>query len=340
MFQMNNQDWYTWLSGQSVPVTNGVITAEHGSQTADTSLTLLGHEQLLTFSGKENRKFLQGQLTCDVDKLADGQFTYGACCSPKGRMIANFRVDALGDDLTLILPTPQGDALKAHIGKYAAFFRTVKIEDTSEQWVRLALSGPQAASIIKEISGQPAPADSTFSTFEHGLALKASSHAPRYELWIKPEQAEGVWVKLTDKCRIVPTIQWKLEDIQEGLCWVTEETREAWIPQHLNWQAIGGISFTKGCYTGQEIVARMKYLGKLKSRLYRLTLEGTEAPAVNAAVLNAAGKKSGDIVAALASDSVTECLAVLRNDDTEGALTLEDGQALTLQALPYSLDED
>ncbi|WP_196221437.1 CAF17-like 4Fe-4S cluster assembly/insertion protein YgfZ [Sansalvadorimonas verongulae] len=304
-------------------------------------LTRLDHQHLLSFSGQESKKFLQGQLTCDVVKLENNQTVYGACCTPKGRMVANFRTIAHNDDLILSLPADQSEVLHQHLKKYAMFFRTVSIENVSESWVRMGLGGKGAAPLIASVFGEQ-PTDSAVIEGDAGLAFVASDHSQRFELWIKPEQAEAVWEKLSEKATAVPTTHWQLADIKDGIAWVTEASREEWIPQHLNWQAVNGVSFNKGCYTGQEIVARMKYLGKLKSRLYRFTLEGQNVPAIGSVINNEAGNKSGNLVSALASpaSNTVELMAVVRKDDIESAMTLaETNTPLYLQSLPYDVED-
>ena len=159
--------------------------------------------------------------------------------------------------------------MKDHLKKYAAFFRTVAIEDSTQNWIRVGISGPKAADIVTSLTGQPAPVGETLTQWDAGHALAVSDDS-RFELWITPQKAQEAWQALAEKAHISATSSWQLADIQQGIAWVTAASRESWIPQHLNWQALNGVSFTKGCYTGQEIVARMKYLGKLKSHFVSL----------------------------------------------------------------------
>ncbi len=340
---MTSQEWLSWLESQNITVTNGLITRPqpNASAKSDVSMTLLGHERLLTFSGTDNRKFLQGQVTCDVVKLPEGEVVLGACCTPKGRMVANFRIVAQGDDLIAVLPADQSDYLKTHLSKYAAFFRTVAITDTTDRWLRIGLSGSGAAEVITHLTeAESAREADKILPWSQGLVVPVA--ADRFELWLNPDAAQTVWQELAAQAAIVATSHWQLEDIQQGIAWVTEASRESWIPQHLNWQALNGISFKKGCYTGQEIVARMKYLGKLKSHLYRFTAEQEQAPAIGTGVLNGSGKKIGDVVVALSAGSSTvEILAVVRKDDAEnGSLVLaEQNIALTRQPLPYTVED-
>lgn len=309
----------------------------------NTFITPLDHERLITFSGAENRKFLQGQLTCDVNILTEGASVLGACCNPKGRVIANFRAVAIGEDLVITLPANQSAHLSEHLKKYAAFFRTVTITqcDNSSQWQRIGICGPEAAAIVAKLTGVDTPAANETKRWSQGLIVAVDNQ--RFELWLESAQAStDTWQILDQQATVGTSADWQFVDIISGIAWITEETREQWIPQHLNWQALNGISFKKGCYTGQEIVARMKYLGKLKSHLYRFSTPMIETlPTVGTAILGSAGKKCGDIVA-VASDQEQriELLAVVRKQDVEaGSLTLDGGSPLILEPMPYSLDE-
>ncbi|WP_165767368.1 YgfZ/GcvT domain-containing protein [Parendozoicomonas haliclonae] len=337
---MTTQEWLNWLTSQNITLQDGTIISSETPAEASNTITLLGHEHLLAFTGEENRKFLQGQLTCDVVALQNGEETLGACCTPKGRMVANFRMVASDNDLIAVLPADQSAHLKAHLGKYAAFFRTVSITDVSDQWVRIGLSGPDSLNIISTLTDQPAPDAGHTPSWENGIIVPVSTQ--RFELWIKPDAASAVWQSLAEKAAVAPTTHWQLEDIQNGIAWVTEASRDAWIPQHLNWQSLNGISFKKGCYTGQEIVARMKYLGKLKSHLFHFSAQTNDAPEIGTAVFNQDGKKTGDVVTAMSSgNGQVEILAVIRKDDAEnGGLTLgEDKTPLTLVPLPYTVED-
>ncbi len=349
MFFMVIQEWFNWLSSQNIPLSDGVIPAgaKCDDTDADSIITLLGQQRLVAFAGEESRKFLQGQVTCDVNKLANGESVLGACCNPKGRMIANFRMVAVADALLMALPSDQVDYLCAHLKKYAAFFRTVTMADVTDQWLRIGVQGANMAGLLTRLTGVDLTASDGGHSWQHGVIIPLG--AERYELWIHSdaglELCQSLWLGLSEIASVVPSQYWSRLDIESGLAWVTEATREQWIPQHLNWQAVDGISFKKGCYTGQEIVARMKYLGKLKSHLYRLSVAAAangEAPAaVGDGVLNCDGAKCGDIVAIEPrADQGWELLAVVRKADWEnGALTTGAGVELNPKPLPYSIED-
>ena len=157
-------------------------------------------------------------------------------------------------------------------------------------------------------------------------------------------QAQAVREQLQAHLPEAPLNDWLLGQIRAGIGQVMEQTRELFIPQMINLQAVGGVSFKKGCYTGQEIVARMQYLGKLKRRLYRLSLVADQLPEPGIALYSATHNSSiGEVVIAANAANNIELLAVLQAEAAESGdvhLGALDGPALHLLDLPYELDRD
>lgn len=300
--------------------------------TPDTALALLDHERLLDVSGVDATRFLQGQLTCDVTALAAGGSTLGARCNPKGRMQSSFRLLKLSDERYLLamdaqLLAPQ----QTDLAKYAAFFK-VQLSDCTEQWVRLGLWGRQTADALAAASLSPA-ADNA----DTGLAVALNDDT--LELWVPIDRARDTIHSLTDKAQPVALNAWQLHLIRLGIGQVHNQTRENFIPQMLNLQQLGGVSFKKGCYTGQEIVARMQYLGKLKRRMYRLTWAGDSLPEPATPIVDSSsGQTVGEVVTAARGEEGIELLAVLQNEAAQLAtLSVSDisEPSLELATLPY-----
>nr|WP_246506016.1 hypothetical protein [Kistimonas asteriae] len=303
-------------------------------------MTVLSHETITSVSGPDAARFLQGQVTCDISQLAPEHSSLGACCTPKGRMIANFRV--LNHDSQLLLTMPasdsnsQHDALKTHLSKYIVFYKA-EIGDASGEWLRIGIFGDTCEKALGNHFTLPEPNHSECGGGYRLLRLPGVNH--RYELWLQPDAVDTWWPRLTGLFQVQPTSAWQCEDIRNGIAWVIPEIREAYIPQHFNWQILEGVSFKKGCYTGQEIVARMQYLGKLKSRLYRLTGTLEELPTPGTKVLTSSGKSAGEIVSAMTAEN-TEILAVLRSDAMGDTLSTESSinAPLSVESLPYDVD--
>lgn len=307
---------------------------------ADTAFfCLLSHEGLLAVRGPDASKFLQGQVTCNLNYLNDSHCSLGARCTPKGRMQSSFRIVSQNDGFLLAMASELLAAQLADLQKYAAFSKS-KLGDESGAWVRFGLSGGDE--LLRSLGLElPQPADSVARSHEL-LALRLADG--RAELWAPAEQTTALSERLSAQLPEAPLNSWLLAQVRAGIGQVVGNTRELFIPQMLNLQALGGVSFKKGCYTGQEIVARMQYLGKLKRRLYRLSLASEQLPEAATALFSPVhGSSVGEVVLAAHGDAGVELLAVLQEDAVQDAriyLGSAEGAPLSLLDLPYTLDAD
>ncbi|MFK0089410.1 YgfZ/GcvT domain-containing protein [Pseudomonas sp. NPDC090755] len=299
----------------------------------------LSHEGVLAVRGSDAGKFLQGQLTCNINYLGDSTSSLGARCMVKGRMQSSFRILPETDGFLLAMARELLEAQLADLKKYAVFSKA-KLTDDSDAWVRFGLSEGQAA---LSALGLEAPAQIDGVTRHEGLIAILVSTG-RIELWVPAEQAAAVQEKLAAHLPLGALNDWLLGQIRAGIGQVMAQTRELFIPQMINLQAVGGVSFKKGCYTGQEIVARMQYLGKLKRRQYRVALASDTVPEPGTEIFSPThGSSVGEVVLAARSANGCELLAVLTADAVEDNnlhLGSPDGLGLTLLDLPYELDRD
>ena len=299
----------------------------------------LSHEGVLAVRGADAAKFLQGQLTCNLNYLSDTQASLGARCTQKGRMQSSFRILLQGDGVLLAMASELLEPQLADLKKYAVFSKS-KLTDESAAWVRFGLSNADQAlaSLGLEL---PAETDSVARS-DTLIAIRVSPG--RSELWVPVEHTEAVRAQLAIQLQPADLNQWLLGQIRAGIGQVMPQTRELFIPQMLNLQAVGGVSFKKGCYTGQEIVARMQYLGKLKRRLYRLSLDATELPEPGTPLFAPSHNSAiGEVVIAAKADQCVELLAVLQAEAADSGdvhLGALEGPGLHLLDLPYSLDRD
>ena len=299
----------------------------------------LSHEGVLAVRGADASKFLQGQLTCNLNYLSDTQASLGARCTQKGRMQSSFRILLEGDGVLMAMASELLEPQLADLKKYAVFSKS-KLTDESAAWVRFGLEHGDAA---LNALGLDLPAVTDSVARQDGLvAIRVSPD--RAELWVAADQAAAVKQQLAATLAEGELNQGLLGQIPAGIGQVMAGTRELFIPQMLNLQAIGGVSFKKGCYTGQEIVARMQYLGKLKRRLYRLQLTGDALPEPGAPLFAPSHASAiGEVVIAAQAGQNIELLAVLQAEAAEGGdvhLGSLEGPALTLLDLPYELDRD
>ena len=302
---------------------------------------VLSHEGILAVRGPDASKFLQGQLTCNLGYLNEGQSSLGARCTPKGRMQSSFRILSEGDGFLLAMARELVEPQLADLGRYAVFSKST-LRDESGDWVRFGLS--QGDGLLVSL-GLELPQTTDSVTRQNGrIAIRLPDG--RAELWARSDEAETLLARLASQLPQAPLNDWLLAQIRAGIGQVTISTRELFIPQMINLQALGGVSFKKGCYTGQEIVARMQYLGKLKRHLYRLATQepGEELPPPGLELYSPVhGSSVGEVVLAASFDGGMELLAVLQDDaaaDGRIALGSPDGLPLNLLDLPYELDSD
>ncbi|MFZ3154679.1 YgfZ/GcvT domain-containing protein [Pseudomonas sp.] len=307
---------------------------------ADTAFfCTLSHEGILAVRGPDANKFLQGQVTCNLNYLSDSHSSLGARCTPKGRMQSSFRIVSVADGYLLAMASELLEAQLTDLKKYAVFSKS-KLTDESQDWLRIGLSGGDAA--LHSLGLQLAEAADSAARRDELLAVRLSDG--RAELWLPATQADAVKAQLAAQLPEASLNDWLLAQVRAGIGQVMGSTRELFIPQMLNLQAVGGVSFKKGCYTGQEIVARMQYLGKLKRRLYRLELHDSQVPEPATALFSPTHASSvGEVVLAARSPAGVELLAVLQDDAAlNGVIHLGSaaGSTLSVLDLPYTLDSD
>lgn len=300
----------------------------------------LDHLGCIRASGADAQSFLQGQLSNDIALLGNEHVQLSAYCNPKGRMLAQFLIVPDHQDFLLLLPRA---ILESTLKRLRMFVMRsqVSLTDVSEEIVCLGLAGTSIAAQLQTQLNLP---QSDYSLIQSDTVLACKLPAPqtRYLLVTDTNNASTLWQQWSTV--LYPTDQqlWHWLDIQAGLPSIWPQTIEEFVPQMVNLELINGVNFKKGCYPGQEIVARMHYLGKPKRRMYHLTLSTDDCPAPGTDVYVAGGdgQSAGKIVLAAPGQQAVECLAVLQNDKTSADLRLGavDGPKLTMAKLPYSLD--
>lgn len=289
---------------------------------------------LLTLTGPESVKFLQGQTTTDFREVEKGRVLPGAVCSLKGRVLFSFIAVPLGETVALVMPVDQLEAAQAHLGKFAVFSKT-RLADVTAQVALLGVTGAQAEAQLAQLGlAVPAPGAVTEGT-DGAWAARVLADA-RYLVALPAETLAARWTALRTAAPAGSESQWWAADIRAGFATVFAATRDLFQPQELNYPSLEAVSYNKGCYTGQEVVARLYFRGKIKQRLYRL--EADSAPPGNGRVL-AGEVPVGDVVMTAPDGAGQAVLAVVKNlAAREGSLRWgEDGPALALHDLPYPL---
>ena len=307
----------------------------------------LSHFGLIAVHGDDAEAFLQGQLTNDVSMLDGNRTQLSGLCNPKGRLLASFRLFRYRDSFYLSLPADMVEGVINRLRMYVLRSQ-VTLEEAGDTFVHLGISGDDAAECLTEFAGSLPDAVDTMTVQDDFLILKVPGIYPSYEVFTTVTQATELWDKLNVRSAPVGAEAWRLLNIQAGIPVIYPETREAFVPQMTNLQLINGVSFKKGCYTGQEIVARMQYLGKLKRRMYPVRTAADEAPGTGDEIFEEKGpdQSCGRLVSvARHPDGDYAALAVLQIGSAEGGNPLHlgsaDGPLIRLEQLPYPFpDED
>ncbi len=295
----------------------------------------LNHLAALDVKGADAEKFLQGQTSAQVS-LADGHFAPLTCfCTPKGRMLANAQLMRLGEEhYRLLLSNTLLDSLASHLKKFAAFYRA---ELTTQRDLVFIGASDEAPALAEQLGLELPDRVGTHTNNDQVCVIRYPGETPRWLLCFDNDSKVDVASLQDDQAG---RNAWQLEDIRSGLAWLTDTQQDHFLPQMLNWEALGGISFKKGCYTGQEVVARAHFRGQVKKRLMRISIETTTLPEVGASVVNGDDKAVGEVVVSAPDhQGGVELLAVMSTKVAEETMPLYlDGAPATLLSLPYAIE--
>ncbi len=297
---------------------------------------------LIRFSGAEAQVFLHNQLSCDVAALASGKSTYGSYCTPKGRVLATFLLWRAGEDFFMQLPSPLREPIQKLLSKYILRSK-VRAADGSAEWTLLGVSGKDAAALVQRAVGDvPRSVHDVINT-QHAMVIRLPGD--RYEI-VAANKSPGIIESLSDGAEKADPDYWNWLDVRAGVPVVLPATQEAFVPQMVNLDLIGGVSLTKGCYPGQEIVSRMHYRGTLKQRMYLANIAGSDRPQPGEKLYSSdfGEQACGTIVnAARSPEGGCDVLAVIQIASAErGDVHWKSagGPPLTLLQLPYRVTSD
>ncbi|MAM59749.1 MAG: aminomethyltransferase [Salinicola sp.] len=312
---------------------------DNGSASDAEHLVPLTHLSILECDGPDAARFLQGQTSANVEH-ADGDFApLTAFCTPKGRMIANAEVlRVAAERYWLLLHASLAASLATQLGKYAPFYK-VKLSHREDLALIGMIGSPASWASAAGVTDLPR-LDWHMTQQDGTVALRQPADRPRVMLILPASEAAARWESLSRSAGVADTALWRRADIDAGIAWLTADHSDAFLPQMINWEALGGISFRKGCYTGQEVVARAHFRGQVKRRLRIASVEGTSPPAIGDEIRNAEAKRVGEIFQAVNGDTPEECpaLAVLNTSQDEESELFVGGRRLVLRDLPYPLE--
>ncbi len=307
----------------------------------------LSHFGLIAAHGEDAETFLQGQFSNDVRKVGEAHSQLSSYCTPKGRMLANFRLFRRTDTYFMRLPQSLIETMLKRLNMYVLRAK-VTLENADDALVRMGYAGPNAANELAEALGSSIPENPNEALSLAQLSiLRVPGIHPRFEIYGELEALQALWEKLNVRGAPVGADCWGLLDVLAGIPNIHPQTSEAFVPQMANMDLLGGISFEKGCYPGQEIVARTRYLGTLKRRMYLFHVD-TEAVSPGQEIFDAAHADAGRVGIVVEGypypNGGIEGLAVLQIKSVEDPasklrLASPTGPRLSVRPPPYPIEE-
>lgn len=346
--------WKEFLSSQAArhSATEPAQVLDFGRALAPADLApgfvaVISDQGLIAVRGDDAATFLHNQLTNDVKQLGHSEARLAGYCTPKGRLQATFLMWNSAGTIYLQLPREIQPALQKRLAMFVMRAKAA-LSDASENsatQVMLGFGGERAAAVFEQYVG--AVPTAPFGKIDHAsgtlIRLPDAFGHPRFEWITSAEAAQAAWPLLSAALTPAGIDAWQLSSIHAGVPLITGPTQEQFVPQMINFELLGGVNFKKGCYPGQEIVARSQYLGKLKRRTALASVSGAVAQA-GAEVFDVQdpGQPCGMIVNAAPNGSggtdvlVEMKLASLNQGDIR--LGSADGASLRFQPMPYALD--
>lgn len=307
------------------------------------TLMTLDDWALATITGADSEKYLQGQVTADVSTLAANQHLLAAHCDSKGKMWSNMRLFHDKEGFAWLLRRSVRETQLRELKKYAVFSKVTIAPD--DERVLLGVAGFQARAALANLFTTLPESENQVVQEGETTLLWFAHPAERFLLVTDAATADMVTEKLRGEAQFNNSQQWLALNIEAGLPVIDEANVAQFIPQATNLQALGGISFKKGCYTGQEMVARAKFRGANKRALWYLAGTASRVPEAGEDLERQMGdnwRRTGTVLAAAQLDDGRVIVQVVMNNDMESDSVFrvrEDANTLSIEPLPYSLEE-
>jgi folate-binding protein YgfZ len=336
--------WLDFLATRGARITDGRV-ADFGNAATElraardaTIVADLSANALLAVSGDEAAAFLHGQFTNDVNALRAGGAQWNGWCTPKGRLLATFLLLRTPERVLLMLPASLADPFAKRLRMFVLRSHA-KIDDVSTSHARIGLSGDAAEAMVA-LRWQRAP--SRMEAIEKDGEWCVRLDDTRFVMIATLERAQALWDALSENAVKAGASAWEWTSIRAGMPTIVPATQEAFVPQMVNFELLGGVSFKKGCYPGQEIVARTQYRGKLKRRMVRVRGSGS-APSPGSDIFSPefGEQPAGTVVNAVASpEGGFDALVVAQLEAIEqNSLRAQSasGPPLPIEPLPYPI---
>lgn len=316
------------------------IAEQYSIDSNENVLVPLQHLTCYDISGADAQSFLQGQFSNDVAAIGAGTAQLSSYCTPKGRMLSTFYLCQWQDKYRMILSADNAEQV---ITRLKMFVLRAKVAITpSENNLLLGISAARAGALLNQL-GLSAPAENyQCASSQSGLCINIPGLSRRYLILADERLNEKIDRLDINHLRVYSHEYWQWLDIMAGMPTITQATQEAFVPQMANLELIDGVSFTKGCYPGQEVVARLHYLGQASRRLFRLEADSRQTIKAGDNIYQQDGQQAvGKLVAAVAlGDHQYAGLGVLRIEAARRnrlVIGAPDGAHAHIMPLPYAV---
>lgn len=323
-----NQNFADFLAAQQAIFSENSQIQFPANTACQNALYPIAHLSILKVSGDDAAQFLQGQLTCNIKELTAQNSFFAGFCNAKGRVISTLLIFKQGDAFLIILPTLLLEKVTNKLKMYVLRSK-VQLQNVSDE---ICVSGLRCAN---EMAIQLSLPETDFSRHQHFLRLSKA----HYLLIADAAETIRFWSEQIEQdFQTQDSQQWQALDVSTGLAWLDQNSSEEYIPQMLNLDKLGGISFSKGCYTGQEVVARTHYLGKTKRELF---LAQAAADVIfaddNRTVIDETGQAVGQVLTRCLDGNAYKMLVVLQTSAVEATeLKLNNPKQDKINLIPFA----
>lgn len=319
----------------------GDLDAETRIQRTGTFICDLSHIGWAAATGPDAATFLHSQLTNDLQNLDEGQAQLSGFCTPKGRLLCIFHIHRRSDGFVL---QTNRQLLPSVLDRMRRYILRAKVElSIRDDLQGFGLCGAASSEALARLAGKlPDQVGGVVSANGATIIRHAPVSTERYQVIGPGDTLDRLWRQLADAFPCIGSWAWALSDIEQGIPTVVSETVEAFLPHSLNLDLLDAVNFKKGCYPGQEIVARMQYRGKPKSRMIRATVAARSAPLPGDKLYAPGNDQSiGMVVDAAPGGQGYELLSTVKLDHLEhGDLVLGGPEvtAISRAPLPYGFE--
>lgn len=308
-----NQNWKNFLISKNATISaNGEVSFPGTENNGKNVVFPISRLSVLTVSGSDAAFFLQGQTTCNINELTEYKGSFAAFCNPKGRTICTFFIIRQDETFLLILPSELLEKVTKKLQLYI-LRSDVQLNNLSEEFSLIGLTCSDPAGSSLNLPDQKYTATSRNDM----KMIRFPGMLPRFMIIGPTQPAIELWTELSEdlKFRTANSGDWSYLDLVSGIPWLNSETSEQYIPQMINLDQLDGISFNKGCYTGQEIVARTHYLGKSKRQMFLAETISGEPVAFGMNIVDGEGNQQqnvGQVLMAYQKDNRVILLIVMQ----------------------------